>query len=501
MLLHIGLLLAIIYFVLGLKKPRIALITVPITCGVFVFIMFTGDNDGTTFEAFFAIVAVIVAALSSLLFAAARRASTKWPTTWATRPLTWAKWLLLIFAFLFLEIIGFIVLVNVPAFGFPFMILFVVTIALIGVAINYGLTSRHATATYVVSTIGACMRQNLPLPMALESAAARQNDERARALLLISKWLVQGYSLAESIKRGFPKCPSYASAMIAAAERINQLPQAFASIEADMTAKSEESKKIEPVSPFYPIVLVTAVGFLVWGMMTLVVPLWSQVLTEITDFGQFPAATRALIRIASFIGLENRPLFLIVLTFTIVIVVPYCVYIRFRQRRPSDPYTSSRIGDFLKWHLPVLRSFEKNSSVLHVAELLRLSLNAGETVNGAISNALSLDLNNCFRKRLQAWLEKVEAGENISAAARKSRVGSSLAWAFDDKANQGNTPAVLETVESLHRSNYNYKANLVRFIASPCVTLIMGSLVGFVIYAIFSAPVSIIHYLADVVYP
>lgn len=501
MLMHIGLLLAIIYFVLGLKKLRLALITLPITCGVFVIIIFAQDNAGVTFEAQFAIAAVIIATLGSVLLAALLCMLAKRPLTWARRPLTWAKGPLFIFAFLFLEIIGFCVLVDVPSFGFPFMILFVVTIALIGVTINCGLTSRHATATYIVSTIGACMRQNLPLPMALESAAAGRDDSRTRILRQISKWLVQGLPISEAIKRGFPKCSSYASAMIAAAERVNQLPQAFASIEADMAAKSEESRKIEPVTPFYPLLLVTAVGFIVWGITTFVVPNWADVLTEMTDGASLPAATRTLIRIVSFVGWENQALFLIALAFTVLIVIPYGIYIRFRPRRPSDPYTSSQIGDFLKWHLPVFRSFEKNSSVLQVAEMLRLSLNAGATVNDAISNALSLDLNDCFRKRLQVWLEKVEAGENISAAAKKSGVGSSLAWAFDDKANQGNTPAILETVESLHRSNYNYRANLVRFIASPCVTLIMGAFVGFVVYAVFSAPISIIHYAAEAVYP
>ncbi|MBL7152615.1 MAG: hypothetical protein ISS79_02780, partial [Phycisphaerae bacterium] len=91
--------------------------------------------------------------------------------------------------------------------------------------------------------------------------------------------------------------------------------------------------------------------------------------------------------------------------------------------------------------------------------------------------------------------------ENISKAAKSSGVGGSLAWAFNQQANQGNTPAVLETLESLHRSNYNYRANLARFIASPCVTLIMGAFVGFVVYAIYSVPVAIIHQTAEAVYP
>ena len=139
--------------------------------------------------------------------------------------------------------------------------------------------------------------------------------------------------------------------------------------------------------------------------------------------------------------------------------------------------------------------------MVQVVELLRLSLNADGTVNNAIANTLGLDVNNCFRKRLKKWLVKVEQGENIATAARKTGLGSPLAWAFDEQVNQGNTLNVLETLESLYRSNYSYYTNLVRFIMWPCVTLMMGAMVGFVIYAIFSPLVAIIHHIADLVIP
>jgi len=492
MLLHVALLLAIVYFVLGLKKPGIALITMPAVCGVFIFIMVVEQD----IDALFAVAIVIIATFSSVFLAWRRPNIEKWRLI-----LNGAKWLVLCLALLVLAVTLFAVLSEVPTFGFPFMVLSVAVIGMIGAAIGFGLTSRHSTAAYVISTIGASMRQNLPLPMALESAAAGRDDKRSRILQRISKWLVQGYSISEAIQRGFPKCPSYAVAMIAAAERINQLPQALKSIEADMASKSDDSGQIQPVNLFYPLILLICVGFTAWAILAFVIPSFADALTEMTDGADFPKATQTLLQIGHFIGWEQQALFVIALLFTAFVVIPFCVYVRFRQRRPNEPYTSSQIGDFLKWHLPVLRSFEKNYSILHVAEMLRLSLNAGATVNDAISNTLRLDLNNCFRKRLQTWLDKVEAGENISKAARQSGAGDSLAWAFDQQANPGNAPTVLETLESLHRSNYNYRANLVRFIASPCITLAMGALVGFVAYAIYSPLVAIIYGFSESVYP
>ena len=139
--------------------------------------------------------------------------------------------------------------------------------------------------------------------------------------------------------------------------------------------------------------------------------------------------------------------------------------------------------------------------MVQTAELLRLSLSAGCPINDAIDSTLSLDVNHGFRKRLRRWLQKVQRGDNIAEAARKSRLGSPLAWAFDDTVNQGNTLSILEMLESFYRSNYSYYVNLARIILWPCITLLMGSIVGFVVYAIFMPGIHIITSLMHMVHP
>jgi type II secretory pathway component PulF len=74
-------------------------------------------------------------------------------------------------------------------------------------------------------------------------------------------------------------------------------------------------------------------------------------------------------------------------------------------------------------------------------------------------------------------------------------------WAFDTEVNQGNTLAVLETLESFYRSNYNYRVGFIMLMMGPCVTIIMGTMVGFVAYAVFSPMVAIVNLLANSVTP
>jgi type II secretory pathway component PulF len=479
----IAILTLLLCVILAIKRPGIALVILPVVCFLVGYAAVLRDSP----ENILFVPVIFVVTLMVVLMTRREPDSESWPQICA-------KWMLIILAFLLLFVtVGFL-FSSLSIVGFMFFFMFV------GSIIAYGLTSRHATAAYVVSTIGSSMRQNLPLPMALESAASGLTDHRSRILRRIQNWLVQGYSLSESIKRGYPKCPGYVAAMIAAAERIDQLPLAIKSIEADMVNKADESRKINPVHPAYPVILIAFMFFIVFGLVWTVFPQFHNVLREMTD-AQLPASTRFLIWFTSFITYDYGWLITFLFALVILVVVPASIRIRFRPRRPENPYLTSRIADFIKWHSPVLHWFEKNYSMVQVVELLRLSLNADGTVNNAIANTLGLDVNNCFRKRLKKWLEKIEQGDNIATAARQTGLGSPLAWAFDEQVNQNNTLNVLETLESLYRSNYSYYANLVRFIMWPCVTLMMGVMVGFVVYAIFSPVVAIIHHTADLVVP
>ena len=472
----------VIYIYLGFKKPAIALVTSPFIA-LAIFITAEAESAGAMVIAPFIFIATVI----SVSISKRDPDSEGWPQICA-------KWIIIISLCLLVSITVFFAFQPFGAF------ILIVFIILISFSIAYSLTEQHATAAYIISTIGSSMRQNLPLPMALESAASGRSDRRSITLKKIQKWLVQGYSLSESIKRGYPKCPGHAVAMIAAAERINQLPLAIGAIEADMVAKADNRRRINPVHPLYPVIVIVFMFFILFSLATFVIPSFKTVLEEMVG-GALPPATRIVLGISSFILYDYGWLIGCLFALVVLFIIPTSIYMRFRPRCPEKPYLLSRIGDYIKWHLPILHWFEKNYSMAHVIELMRLSLNAGYTVDDTIKNTLELDVNNCFRNRLKKWLERVQRGENISTSVRECKLGSALAWAFDEQVNQGNTLSILETLESFYRSNYSYYVNLARFIMWPCITLIMGAMVGFVVYAIFSPGILVIKSLSDVVYP
>jgi type II secretory pathway component PulF len=378
------------------------------------------------------------------------------------------------------------------------LIIFAVLVSSI---IGYKVTSRNALTLNVISTIGTSIRQNLPLSTALDTAAGEDTDARSRILRKISGWLSQGYSLSESIKLGYPSCPGDVVGMVAAAEKINQLPEAIKSIEADMLEKTDESMRVKPVNLIYPGVVLAIAASILVGIMIFIMPVFAQVLHDMSEGSEsFPKSTSFLIETAGFL-LSGDGLFLAVALILVLIIASIFLYARKRARRPEKPYLLTRICDFFKWYLPFTHWFERNYSLLRLTELMKSSLRAGISVNESIRNALKLDTNNCFRRRLAKWLKRVERGEDISESARRSGVGETIAWAFDEKINEGNTPEILAMLEEFYRNNYSYKINLASSVLEPLMVLGLGVTVGFVVYAMFIPMVSITSYMVNSITP
>jgi type IV pilus assembly protein PilC len=416
-----------------------------------------------------------------------RRDGSNWPRILARR-------LLIVCALILLTVGAFAAFGVWGGFGLIFVQLF------IGAVIGAFSTSEFARSSYVITTIGASMRQNLPLPMALEMAAVGQDNKRADILRNIKKWLIEGYPLSESMRRGYTKCPAYITAMVAAGERIGQVPHAIIALEQDLVAKAGADKKVRHVPLLYPPLVLVIMFIFMLFMVTFIVPKFDSVLKEMLG-SDLPVPTKILLRISTFITKDYG--WLIGLLLILVFAIGSIIYIRVksRPRRIEKPYLISRIGDFIKWHIPFIHWYEWCRAMQRVAGMLRLSLNAGCTVNEAIAGSLKMDLNQNFKKVLRNWLVCVERGDDIGRSAQLSGMGSAMAWAFADVNNSRNTLDILETLEDSYRWGYNRAATLARFIIGPCQTICLGLMVGFIAYAMFSPMILIIYDTARSITP
>lgn len=395
-----------------------------------------------------------------------------------------ARWLLFVpFCVVLIAIIS--IMLDVWA-----LVVFFVMAVWMASTISYGATSRWSKSVCVLSTLGASVRQNLPLPMALDAAAHGRKDDTGGTLQQIKTWLLQGYSVADALIKGYPQCPRHAWRLLKAAEQVDQLEQGFAAVMHNIKTRQKQKEALSAVHPIYPLTVFMAVMCVSLGLLKFVIPSYRDVLHEMTGTN-LPYITELFIYVYADWGE-------IIFSVIILGVIIFLLSRLWRWIRPeayrADGIVASLI-DWIKWQLPMLHWFEQNYALSQAVDTLRFSCQAGCPVNQGIRNCLGLDMNNCFRRRLKAWLKRVESGQDIAQAARASKLSPTLAWAFDPKVNSGNTLNVLTMLETFYRDNYSYCVNLARIVLTPTITICLAAFVGFVVVAIFLPAVSVINSL------
>ena len=281
----LGSLIVTVYVVLGYKKPALAFTTLP---AVMCLLAYIAVRTGA-WEVLFLLPVLFLGTLVAVAASGRDRQSRQW--------FHWAAWWLLISITVMLVLGGILTGFSAVGAGYVLPVVFVLgCVIILASLINYGAVSRWTTAINVFSTIGASVRQNLPLAMALECAAPAFEYGPASILRGIKTWLVKGCSLTEAVRRGYPQCPPSAWSMLAAGEKVGQLPGALAAIETDLRSHAVEPRRLRPIHPFYPVVVVGIVLLLATGLLMFVVPQYQAVLQEMVQ-GELPRPTRLLMAI------------------------------------------------------------------------------------------------------------------------------------------------------------------------------------------------------------
>lgn len=344
-----------------------------------------------------------------------------------------------------------------------------------GGAVRAILDARQVVTTHVVSALAAAVRQNLPLPAALEAACHGAPRRAARALYEVSVYLVQGLPLSEALRQGCRRMSGHAVGLIAAAETAGQVPAALAKLESDLARTREEQMRGRAVEPFYFAGVLVFMSIIMTGLGVFVLPQFENILADMGT--TLPASTRFVL---SHMGEMARG------SLVLLVALGFWVYTAFRTRRPGRLAWHMVLGDLIRWHLPVWGRLERERSRMRVVQWLHLALEGGQTMQAALDGCLYLDLNLCYRVRVQKWRKLVSEGEDASRAARRAGVGRSIAWALDGEIHRGNAARALGMLDSICRASYGYRYRLVQLATIPVGVAALTMAVGFVVYAMIA---------------
>lgn len=368
---------------------------------------------------------------------------------------------------------------------------------------------RRAVVGSVVAHLAVCTRQNMPLSTALLMGALSENGTRASILRRLAHELQQGYSLSAAIARSWRRCPSLVATTIAAGETQHQLPAVLVQLQEQIADENAHLGHFRFMSPVYPLLLLFFLFWLTLGLLIFVMPKFEEIFVDFD--AQLPAATEWLLSAARHIPNIAVPLapgsdapewvfavYLIVMVSMFMAVPWVVIYFVVREfvyatRRPAKPYVFSLFVDTLGWYLPVWRSMSRQRGLAAVTGVMSTGLRSGQPLHRTVADAAQLDVNIHLRRKLRIFAEELGAGQPADSTARRLGLGRALAWALDPATHRGQLIDTLEMISNYFRNCVQYKAVLMMNTFGPAATIVLGLIVGFVIYAFFTPLVALIE--------
>jgi len=344
--------------------------------------------------------------------------------------------------------------------------------------IAYGSTARRSMLFSILTTLKTCMTQNLPLPMALECAAQGRSDQEATVYRQIKTHLVKGYSLVHAMRLAWPQCPGHVTGLLQGAEHAGSLATGLAAVHKNVALKERRRQACEPVHPVYPAMVLVVLLVIVTALFQFVIPQFAVTLHEMAG-ADLPLITQWLLIVC----LEWAPPVMGVLGvgFGLWMIVVIAGWLN-KGKRPA---WIVNVMDWFRWHIPFVHRFDRMFALIQLLETLNLGLRAGCPLDQAVFQCLELDVNRCFTRRIRTWHRLIAQGQSASSAALKSGLPRAVAWAFDTTVNQGNTPNILSMLEQTYSDRYVYQSNILSLILGPCIIMMLGAMVCFVMLGVF----------------
>ncbi len=369
-----------------------------------------------------------------------------------------------------------------------------------GVYILYRLSTawlrQRTTHRLVIGTLAMVVRQNLPLATGLRLAADSEKGAVRIHLYRIAALLAQGACLSEAVRRGFPDCPSLPLSLIMAGERSGQLSAALDQAEALLVERARRQERIDVSVWPYVLCVLLFTFLIVSGILVAIIPKFKEIFK---DFGtELPPVTMALIGAAETITRNGALAALATLLgFLVFLALPVGVYLSLRPRRVPDLAVSSQIADWIRWNTPGWHRAQFGAGMAAVLRTVRLGVRAGMNLEAAVRLATGIDVNDQLRPRIRRFADLLASGVPVRSAAQQADLDEVTAVALGGEQRGGDVEAGLRYAADYHDALVNRLWIVLRSLAWPLATLMLGAIVGTVVVALFEPLVFLINAVAS----
>jgi len=368
--------------------------------------------------------------------------------------------------------LGFLFNVSGPVLSYPFLLVAVVLTPLLAAASR---SVRRRRAASVLGYLQQAIRLNLPLNRFLAAAAHSEKGRLSRELVELRHELEGGTPLAVALAMSVPEISERNIALIDYAEQMGRLPETLDRLVSEQVGESRKVRENRTIATWYPPILMIVGGSVVALIDVFVLPKFTALFK---DFHlPLPAATRWVVGAADW---------LVLLVPIVVVVVLVMCAMRFREAvKMSRPTWLFRgMTDRLLWMLPLSRGPIRDRALADLCTALADSVELGYPLDQALLRAQQLELNVVIKGRMQRWGQGLAAGRPPGEAAREADMPQLLAGMLTTASAASNTGDVLRFLARYYSGRFVLGRELLRGMAVPAITLLMGILVGAVALAL-----------------
>jgi type II secretory pathway component PulF len=286
----------------------------------------------------------------------------------------------------------------------------------------------------------------------------------------------QGVSLGQALSLYTPEVSARSLTLIAAAERIGQLPATLHRLVQDDRAAV---RRIDPTRVFYrwyPLLLLLAMAVLLSLLGIFIMPKFTMIFS---DF-KVPMPRLTIIVYA----LTRNAIPYVALALLLIILI-------FAGRRLWELRCGPRalpgrsIQDSFLWFFPLTRQAVTDRALADVCALAADALSLGRPLDRALDEAQGLDMNRILRRRIRAWNVHLHAGELPHTAAAHARLPRFFVGMLATAQAASNLPDVLSFLARYYAARFSRVLIFLQSAYTPIVVFIMALLVGAILLSVF----------------
>jgi type IV pilus assembly protein PilC len=296
-----------------------------------------------------------------------------------------------------------------------------------------------------------------------------------------------GSTLSESMSRHPRAFDRLFCNMVAAGETGGVLDLILSRV-ADFMEKSLKLKGRVKGAMIYPAVVLTAAFLILLGLMTFVVPQFKNALTEMTEGAELPKITQVVLAISAWIAFQWGWAVLLGVPFVIVFILR--IVKRFRIGR--------YVLDTIKLKLPVVGQLTGKVAVTRWTRTLGTLISAGVPILDALNVTRETSGNEVYANMLGNVHNSIRQGDTFAGPLRQSKTVDLIVINMVAVGEEtGDLDKMLLKVADNYDEQVDVLVGSLMSMLEPVMIIVLGSMVGTIVMAIFAPMIQIITSLSS----